>query len=80
MFFSFLSVLCGKIAYRARAIYPFIDKRNSMLLPLQGFDKGLHHIRQGDYRIVYHVNEKEIVVLVVRIAHHSEGYAKKHSN
>jgi mRNA interferase RelE/StbE len=40
---------------------------------LVGFP-GLFRIRVGDYRIVYTVNDSELIVLVLRVAHRSVVY------
>jgi len=42
---------------------------------LQGMDDA-HRIRVGDYRIVYVVQKKRLVVLVVRVAHRKDVYRK----
>jgi mRNA interferase RelE/StbE len=55
------------------------DPRPPGVEPLQGSDKGLFRIRQGDYRIVYTIQDKILLVLVVRIVHRKEVYKKKHS-
>jgi len=46
--------------------------------PLHGSDKGLFRICQGDYRVVYSIQEQKLLILVVRIAHRKEVYKKKH--
>jgi len=35
---------------------------------------GLWRIRQGDYRIIYAIDDKERVVIVVRVGHRKEIY------
>ena len=55
------------------------NPRPNGIEPLQGSDKGLFRIRQGDYRIVYSIQDQKLLVLVVRIAHRKEVYKKKHS-
>lgn len=40
---------------------------------LQGY-KELYRIRSGNYRIVYNIKEKMLLVLVVRIAHRKDIY------
>ena len=40
---------------------------------LSGHDK--YRVRQGDYRIVYSVSDKELIVLVVKVAHRREVYS-----
>jgi mRNA interferase RelE/StbE len=41
---------------------------------LKGEFAGLRRIRFGTYRIVYEVHERELVVLVVRVAHRRGAY------
>ena len=43
---------------------------------LKGDLRGLRRIRVGDYRILYEVRYKELVVLVVRIAHRGDAYRR----
>ena len=45
---------------------------------LKGDLRGLRRIRVGDYRILYEVRDKELVVLVVRIAHRGDAYRRTH--
>ena len=40
---------------------------------LQGVD-GLFRVRVGDYRIIYQVKDRELIVLVVRVGHRREVY------
>ena len=40
---------------------------------LSGHDK--YRVRQGGYRIVYSVSDKELIVLVVKVAHRREVYS-----
>lgn len=47
--------------------------------PLQGAEKGLFRIRQGNYRIVYNIEDRKLLILIVRIVHRKEVYKKKHS-
>lgn len=67
-----------------KLIFERIDKlrtnpRPENVEPLQGADKGLFRIRQGDYRIVYSIQDQRLVVLIVRVVHRREVYKKKHS-
>lgn len=41
---------------------------------LKGEFYGLRRVRVGDYRIIYELRNKELIVLVVRIAHRKEVY------
>ena len=43
---------------------------------LKGDLRGLRRIRVGDYRILYEVRDKELVVLVVRVAHRRDAYRR----
>jgi len=47
--------------------------------PLHGSEKGLFRIRQGDYRIVYSIQDQKLLILIVRVVHRKEVYKKKHS-
>ena len=40
---------------------------------LQGEDD-IWRIRAGDYRIIYEIQERRLVVMVVRVAHRREAY------
>lgn len=41
---------------------------------LKGEFSGLRRIRIGDYRIVYEVQNQQLIILVVRVAHRREIY------
>ena len=41
---------------------------------LKGDLSGLRRIRTGDYRIVYEIDEGQVVVLVLRVAHRKNVY------
>lgn len=67
-----------------KLIFDRIDKlrtnsRPEGVEPLQGVEKGLFRIRQGDYRIVYSIQDQKLLILIVRIVHRKEVYKKKHS-
>lgn len=42
--------------------------------PLQGVDKGAYRIRVRDYRVVYEVYRKRLVVLVVKVGNRRDVY------
>jgi mRNA interferase RelE/StbE len=41
---------------------------------LKGDLSGLRRIRVGTYRVIYEINEGEILVLVLRVAHRKKAY------
>ena len=41
---------------------------------LRGYFSGLRRIRIGDYRIVYEVQNEQLVIPVIRVAHRREVY------
>lgn len=55
------------------------NPRPECVEPLQGAEKGLFRIRQGDYRIVYSIKDQKLLILIVRVVHRKEVYKKKHS-
>jgi mRNA interferase RelE/StbE len=42
--------------------------------PLQGIFKGLYRYRYGSYRIIYAIDRKSVVILILRIADRKEVY------
>ena len=44
---------------------------------LKGELRGLRRIRVGDYRLLYEVRERDLVVLVLRAAHRREAYRRR---
>jgi len=51
------------------------DPRSAEIERLQG-DADLYRVRVGGYRIVYQVESKALVVLVVRVGHRREVYRR----
>lgn len=51
---------------------PEILKNN--IKTLKGKYKGLKRLRVGNYRIIFEEKEKELVILIIRIAHRGEVY------
>ena len=44
---------------------------------LKGELRGLRRIRVGDYRLLYEVRERDLIVLVLRAAHRREAYRRR---
>jgi mRNA interferase RelE/StbE len=42
--------------------------------PLKGDFQGYWRYRWGDYRVIYKISEKEILILILRISHRKEVY------
>ena len=53
-----------------------IDPRPPGAVMLRGGDRGRWRVRVGDYRIVYAIEDGDLVVLVLRIAHRREVYRR----
>ena len=51
------------------------DPRPRQAKKLSGLDE-LYRIRVGDYRIVYTIRNKKLIILVLRIAHRKDVYKK----
>ncbi len=41
---------------------------------LKGEFSGLRRIRVGSYRVIYEINEGEVLILILRIAHRKDVY------
>lgn len=39
-------------------------------------DANLYRIRQGDYRLVYEVQEKKLIIIVVKVGHRRDIYKR----
>ncbi|MBI1976042.1 MAG: type II toxin-antitoxin system RelE/ParE family toxin [Candidatus Omnitrophica bacterium] len=42
--------------------------------PLKGEFRGYWRYRWGDYRVIYKISEKEILILILRISHRKDVY------
>jgi len=42
--------------------------------PLRGSLEGLYSARRGEFRVIYAIDNEEIVVLIVTIAHRRDAY------
>jgi mRNA interferase RelE/StbE len=50
------------------------NPRPSGVVKLTGVTPPVHRVREGQYRILYTIEDDQLIVLVVRIAHRSEAY------
>ena len=50
------------------------DPRGPGCEKLSGLER--YRVRQGDYRILYEINDKVLTVLVVKVAHRKEAYRR----
>jgi len=50
------------------------DPRPDGVVKLTDVSPPLYRIREGNFRIIYAIEEDRLVVLVVRIAHRSDAY------
>ncbi len=60
----------SRVVYRIQGLAE--DPRPRGCEKLSGDDK--YRIRQGKYRILYQINDDEVVVVVVRVAHRKQAY------
>jgi mRNA interferase RelE/StbE len=42
--------------------------------PLKGDFQGYWRYRWGDYRVIYKISEREILIIILRISHRKEAY------
>jgi mRNA interferase RelE/StbE len=52
------------------------DPRPHGVIALKG-DPGTVRLRVGDYRVLYRVEDRRLIVLVVTVAHDREAYRKR---
>lgn len=53
-----------------------INPRPEGVKSLKGTLAGYHRIRVGNYRVIYHIEDKKLIILVVKIAQRGEVYDK----
>jgi mRNA interferase RelE/StbE len=53
-----------------------VDPRPYGSVSLKG-QQELYRVRQGDYRIIYQIHDKEIQILVVKIGHRRDVYQER---
>lgn len=52
-----------------------VDPRGPSSLRLRGEDQ-LYRARQGDYRIIYSINDRIVTVVVIKVGHRKDVYAR----
>jgi mRNA interferase RelE/StbE len=50
------------------------DPRPSGVVKLTDVSPPIYRVREGQYRVLYTINDDKLVVLVVRVAHRSDAY------
>ncbi len=50
------------------------DPRPSGVVKLTDVTPPVYRVREGQYRILYNINDNQLIVLVLRISHRSEAY------
>ena len=53
---------------------PLLDNPHRVGKPLRFELEGYYSARRGQYRVVYRIDEDEVIVDVIRISHRSDAY------
>ena len=53
---------------------PLLDNPHRVGRPLRFELEGYHSARRGQYRVVYRIDEREVVVGVIKISHRGDAY------
>ena len=53
---------------------PLLDNPHRVGKPLRFALQGYHSVRRGHYRVVYRIDDDEVVVVVIRISHRADAY------
>lgn len=54
---------------------PLLDNPHRVGKPLRGELDGYHSARRGQYRVVYRMDDHEVVVDVIKISHRGNAYS-----
>ncbi len=65
--------LAQKLA-RCFEVLEISPRHHPNITSLKGNFKGLYRYRVRDYRVIYNINDQEITVIVIAIAHRSKVY------
>ncbi|MBO1351294.1 MAG: type II toxin-antitoxin system RelE/ParE family toxin [Hormoscilla sp. GUM202] len=53
------------------------DPRPPGTRAMQGYSRGLLRLRVGDYRVIYRVDDDQIMVVIVKVGHRSKIYRRR---
>ena len=53
---------------------PLLDNPHRVGKPLRFELEGYHSARRGQYRVIYRIAEREVIVDVIKISHRSDAY------
>lgn len=69
--------LPAKVSERVRKAIDSLalNPRGSGTIKMKGEER-MYRMRVGDYRILYEIHDKEVMVLVVRVSHRKDAYRK----
>jgi mRNA interferase RelE/StbE len=54
---------------------PLLDNPHRVGKPLRFALEGYHSARRGQYRVVYRIDDHEVIVYVIKISHRGDVYA-----
>lgn len=69
-----LSKLEPSVQVRIRLAFELLRANPRPPKSLKLVNQSLHRVRVGDYRILYKILDRKLVVIVIRVAHRSEIY------
>ena len=55
---------------------PLLDNPHRVGKPLRFELEGYHSARRGQYRVIYRIDEREVIVDVIKISHRSDAYSE----
>jgi mRNA interferase RelE/StbE len=55
-----------------------LSKNSRAGIALKGNFAGLYRYRVGDYRVIYEIREKELVIIIVKVGHRKDIYHDSH--
>ena len=53
---------------------PLLDNPHRVGTPLRFELKGYHSARRGQYRVIYRIDEPEVIVDVIKVSHRGDAY------
>ncbi len=71
---KFLKKLDKKTLYRIQGVIELLSQNPRPPKSIKLTNKNYWRVRVGDYRIVYEIKDKNLIIVVIRIANRSDVY------
>ncbi|MFP4402374.1 MAG: type II toxin-antitoxin system RelE family toxin [Candidatus Nanoarchaeia archaeon] len=72
---KFIQSLDIKRKNKLKEVFKLLEK-SPFILPYKKLDENIYRIRVGNLRILYEVNEKEVIIEIIKVGNRENFYSK----